>query len=399
MRQIPLFKVYTHPDCGAKVQDVLDSGYIGQGKVVERFEGKLKEYLGCKYAATVNSGTSALHLALHLLKKPDKNMVQFHGVAGYESGWPGLKDGDEVLTSPLTCTATNWPILANGLKIKWVDVNAYDLNINISNLRRKLSKKTKVIMVVHWGGYPVDLDELKQIQDDAKKKFGFRPAIIEDCAHAFGSTYNGVKIGNHGNICCFSFQAIKHINSGDGGLLVLPHQKLNDRAKLLRWYGIDRDSPRRDFRCEENIEEWGYKFHMNDINAAIGLTNLSSADWIINKHRSNAKMYRKRLQNIKGLKYLSNEPDRESSYWLYTILVKNRDNLMKYLTARGISCSRVHERNDKHTCVKQFATRLPSLDWVVDHMLCLPVGWWVSEEDIEYICACIREFYLHEHRN
>jgi dTDP-4-amino-4,6-dideoxy-D-glucose/dTDP-4-amino-2,4-dideoxy-beta-L-xylose transaminase len=119
---------------------------------------------------------------------------------------------------------------------------------------------------------------LKEIQEKALRMYGFKPAIIEDCAHALGSKFNGKPLGSHGNICTFSFQAIKHMTSVDGGALVLPHKELYSRAKLLRWYGIDRESDRKDFRCEADIPEWGFKFHMNDVSAAIGMANLAEAE-------------------------------------------------------------------------------------------------------------------------
>jgi dTDP-4-amino-4,6-dideoxygalactose transaminase len=224
---IPLFKVFMCEEAAQEAYNVLLSGYIGQGERVNQFEAVLSEYIGSK-ALTVNSGTSALHLALHLAKGDDSSI--------------------EVLTSPLTCTATNWPILANGLDLKWVDIDPATMNMDMDDLRSKITEKTKIIMVVHWGGYPVDLDELETIKDETEEKYGFRPIVIEDCAHAFGGFYGGKKIGSHGNFCAFSFQAIKHLTSVDGGMLITPPEYY-DRAKLLRWYGIDRETNSKDFRC------------------------------------------------------------------------------------------------------------------------------------------------------
>ena len=137
--------------------------------------------------------------------------------------------------------------------------------------------------------------------------------------------HKGKLIGTHGNICTFSLQAIKHITSVDGGLLFLPHEELNRRARLLRWYGIDRDSPRKDFRCEADIEEWGYKFHMNDVCATVGIENLKHFKEIVGKHRSNAKFYDKELQDIDGVTLLKREEDHNSAFWIYSMLVENRD--------------------------------------------------------------------------
>jgi dTDP-4-amino-4,6-dideoxygalactose transaminase len=264
-KKIDLFRVFMAPTAAEEVTKVLNSGYIGQGPKVEEFEAQLKSHFRHDYIQTLNAGTSVLHMALHLLKPPTTNQQNFEGVAYWDSKWPGLEPGDEVLATAMTCTASNWPILANGLKIKWVDIDLKTLNMDLDDLARKITPKTKVIMLVHWGGYPNDLDRVKEIQNKAAEMYGFKPVVIEDGAHSFGSNYKGKPIGTHGNLTMFSLQAIKHITSIDGGLLFSPHKKLHDRGKLIRWYGIDRDGDRKDFRCEADIEEWGFKFHMNDV--------------------------------------------------------------------------------------------------------------------------------------
>lgn len=377
MKNIPLFKVFMSDSAAAEVTKVLNSGFIGQGPKVEEFEKELRSYFNHDYVLTLNAGTSVLHLAIHLLKKPTDS-------------WSGLQDGDEVLATPLTCTASNWPILANGLKIKWVDIDPKTLNMDLDDLARKISPKTKVIMLVHWGGYPNDLDKIKQIQENAKAMYGFKPAVIEDGAHSFGSTYKGKSIGTHGNLTMYSLQAIKHITSVDGGLLLSPHRELHKRAKLTRWYGIDRDSDRKDFRCEADIEEWGFKFHMNDVCAAIGKENLKHSSQIISKHKENAKYYDSNLNNISGLKLLERQQGHDSSFWIYSILVDKRDDFAKYMKECGIMTSQVHERNDKHTCVRQYRSQLPTLDQTIGKLSALPVGWWVSNEDTEYVVDCIK---------
>lgn len=391
-KNIPLFKVYMSKNAPAATTKVLESGYIGQGPKVDEFENHLKDFFNNDYVATTNSATSAEHLALHLLKKPQENMQLFHGVAALNSKWPGIEDGDEVLATPLTCTATNFPILANNMKIKWVDIDPETLNMDLDDLARKITPKTKVIFLVHWGGYPMDLEKLQKIQASAHKLYGFTPAIIEDCAHAFGSKFNGKPIGSHGNICTFSFQAIKHLTSVDGGALVLPHKELYKRAKLQRWYGIDRESDRKDFRCEADIEEWGFKFHMNDVSAAIGIENFKEVqENVVDKHISNGKFYDEALKGVKGVTLLERESKCESSYWIYSILVDRKDEFTAHMKKCGIATSQVHERNDIHTCLAEFKTRLPNLDSIKDNLTAIPVGWWVTEEDRQYIVDCIKK--------
>jgi dTDP-4-amino-4,6-dideoxygalactose transaminase len=392
---ISLFKVFMNDNAGEEVNKILYSGFIGQGKKVEEFEDLLKNYFRNYLVLTTNAATSAEHLALHLLKNPSVNKISSDnsGIRNVtDSHWPGINPGDEVLTTPLTCTATNWPILANGLNIKWVDVDPNTCNMDLDDLARKITPKTKAIMVVHWGGYPLDLDKLKEIQNKASSIIGFKPAIIEDCAHSLGSSYKGKKIGNHGNICTFSFQAIKHLTTGDGGALVVPHKDLYDRGKLLRWYGIDRETNSKDFRCEDDIKEWGYKFHMNDINATIGISNFDKVtEELINRNIENANFYNEKLKGIDGVELMENSKDRQSSYWIYTIKVKNRDRFMDYMRDCNIMVSRVHERNDKHSCVSQYKTILPNLEKLVEEMICIPCGWWVTNEEREYIVDSIKK--------
>lgn len=371
------------PNAAGEVSKVLNSGYIGQGPKVEQFEKDLKTYLNTDKLLTLNSGTSGLHLAIHLLKRPK----QLQGIYN----WPGINEGDEILATALTCTASNWPILANGFRIKWVDVDPKTLNMDLDDLERKISPRTKAIVAVHWGGYPIDLDRLKRIQNKAFELFGFKPAIIEDAAHAFGSEYKGQRLGNHGNIVMYSLQAIKHITAIDGGVLVLPHQELYNRGKLIRWYGIDREGNRKDFRCEADIEEWGFKFHMNDVCATVGIENLKFADEIINKHRSNAAYYDTQLKNVPGLTTLERHPNHKSAFWIYSLLVDDRDGFYKWMKECNIVVSQVHERNDKHTSVKEYRIPLPTLENTIGKVASIPVGWWVSEEEREYIADCIKK--------
>lgn len=367
---IPLFKVAMNPDMSSVTQ-VLSSGFITQGPKVEEFEKLLGDYIGNK-VLTLNSATSGLTLAIRLL---------------------GVNPGDEVLSCPLTCTATNWPILANNLKIKWVDVDKSNANMDLKDLKNKISEKTKIILVVHWGGTPIDLDELKEIQKYCFEKYGFTPMIIEDCAHAFGAEYKGKKLGNHGNICVFSFQAIKHLTTGDGGMIILPNEELYQRAKLLRWYGIDRNERNfnlKDFRLEKDIKEWGYKFHMNDISASIGIANFNIAIQNLELHRKNAQTFFEKLKNVRGLTLLEN--DIKSAWWIYSFKIQKKQEFINFMKDKGVTVSQVHNRNDNHSCVSEFKTILPNLDSLEMELICIPVGWWLTDTNISYIVEQIVEF-------
>jgi dTDP-4-amino-4,6-dideoxy-D-glucose/dTDP-4-amino-2,4-dideoxy-beta-L-xylose transaminase len=372
---IPVFKVFMSPDVQEPLLRVISSGYVGQGPQVEAFESKIAEFLGHGRSVTLNSATSGLHLTLHMIKTAPRNRGERRV---------------EVLTTPMTCTATSWAILANGLKIKWVDVDPNTGNMCPKDAQRKISERTLAMMIVHWGGLPCDLDAFKAVQRDCQARFDYMPPIIEDAAHAWCSTYRGLPIGNHGNFAVYSFQAIKNLTTCDGGLLTLPDESSYKRAKLLRWYGLDRTS-KVEFRCEQNVKEWGFKFHMNDVNATIGLHNMPHVPALVAKQQENVKHYAEALKGVAGVRSVL--PIRHgqgvSSGWLCTLRVDRRDQFQAMLKSHGIDSSRVHDRNDKHEAVAQFKSTLPGTDEFCEDMICIPAGWWVTEEDRRHIVSTI----------
>jgi dTDP-4-amino-4,6-dideoxygalactose transaminase len=384
MATIPLFKVFMSKDVLEPLNNLLMSGFITQGPQVETFEKELSKYFENDNLLTLNSATSGLTLALRLLINPDES-----------SGWPGFDINNDIVLSPaLTCFATNASILANSCKINWIDTDNTTANVSIDDIKNKLNKNTKVLYVVHWGGYPVDLDKIKELQEEHFIKYGYKFMIIEDCAHAFGSEYKNKKLGNHGNICVFSFQAIKHLTTGDGGLIILPNKHLYERAKLLRWFGIDRDKRnfnRKDFRLENDIAEWGYKFHMNDINATIGLYNLPHMNNLLTKNRLNNEYLYQNLQNINDIELFENKDDRKSACWLFTMNVKNKEKFIEKMKEKGIMTSQVHNRNDLNSCVMDFKCDLPNIAELEQKMICIPVGWWLEKSDLKYIVNTIKE--------
>jgi dTDP-4-amino-4,6-dideoxygalactose transaminase len=379
MRNIPLHKVFMNPGVTRSLGEVLNSGFIGQGQKVERFEHELSMFLGHPAPVTVNSATSGLTLALRLITNNET-------------------DG-EVLTQPITCTATNWAILAANQHLKWIDTDPVTGNMDLEDLRANLSERTRVIMLVHWAGQPVDLDRVKQIQDECYHLYGHRPIVIEDAAHAFGAEWDGMKLGNHGNFVVYSFQAIKHLTCGDGGALLCPQDDLylprdeqaTGRAKLLRWYGLDRTKSEA-FRCNQEIFEWGYKFHMNDINATIGLENLPSVNEVLELHRLNAAYYDLHLASVPGIIQLHTPKKALGAHWIYTVRVENRENLQRKLQEAGIASGQVHKRNDNYYAVDYYKSNreLPGTNLMSEQMLSIPCGWWVTPEDREYIVKTIK---------
>ena len=370
-----LFKVYMSPEAKTKVNDVLDSGYITQGKQVELFEQELQTFLGNDQVLTVNSCTSGLTLAFHLSKE----------VTNFDI------EKDHVLTTPLTCTATNFPILHNQMKLRWVDIDPETCLMDMSDLESKLDEHTKIICIMHWGGYPYDFGRLKRILDQHERRYHFRPMVVQDAAHAFGT--KGIGSANSEGITVFSFQAIKLLTTGDGGAITFNSCSLYNRAKLLRWFGLDRSHRVKgaDFRLEEDVKEAGWKYHMNDLNAVIGRANLPYIPELLTKVKTNVKVYNELIDTLDSnrIKRLQRE-ERGSSYWLYSIWVAEKEQFIIFMKENGIQVSQVHHRNDTHTCLKEFRENLPQLDEFEKGLVCIPNGWWVK---IEFIVEKLTEFF------
>lgn len=374
-KTIPLFKVFMAKTIDKPLLDVIHSGWIGEGPKVKEFEDNLTRFTGNHRLVTLNSGTSGLHMAYHMALHPDD-----------PKGYRNAND-DEIISTPITCTATNTPILSNGAKIVWADVDPITGSIDPDDIERKITPKTKAISIVHWGGNPCDIDRINAIARAHNVK------TVEDGAHAMGMEYKGKKFGNHSDFSMHSLQAIKHITSVDGGILFMKSDKDFERAKLLKWYGIDRTIREGiDLRCEVDVPEAGYKFHMNDVCAVIGNENFKYLDEILTAHRANAKFYDEAFKGQSAITLLPENPDGKSSYWLYTFHVSNRDELMQKLGEAGIMSSKVHARNDTHSMFGEFKASLPNVDRFNRTHLCIPVGWWVTPQEREYIAEQVIKF-------
>jgi dTDP-4-amino-4,6-dideoxygalactose transaminase len=187
---------------------------------------------------------------------------------------------------------------------------------------------------------------------------------------------------------------IKHLSTGDGVIIILPNEKLYERAKLIRWFGIDREKRnynRKDFRMENDIHEWGYKFHMTDINATIGIYNLPHIDTLLEKNRQNNQYLYDNLLSIHDITLLENNLDRKSACWLFTMKVKKKNEFIEKMKEYGIMTSQVHNRNDLNTCVSEFKCELPNICELEKELICIPVGWWLEQDDLDYIIDNIKK--------
>jgi dTDP-4-amino-4,6-dideoxygalactose transaminase len=275
-----------------------------------------------------------------------------------------------------------------GIKIKFADVDVNTMNISIESVKKLISKKTKAIVVVHYGGLPCDMDELSKIS----KKYNI--PIIEDAAHALGAKYNKKNVGNISDFTIFSFQAIKHITTGDGGMLTIKNKKLEDKAKRIRWFGIDRKKKQLGI-WENDVTEIGYKYQMTDIAATMGYDSLLEFNKILSHRRKIFNIYLKELSKNKNIKCINDSNKKKfHAAWLFTILVENKDFLQKKLREHFIETNQVHFRNDKYSIFKKFTKEkiFKNMDYLENKYLVLPLHHRVSSSDAKYICKLINKY-------
>jgi dTDP-4-amino-4,6-dideoxygalactose transaminase len=323
-----------------------------------------------KRVITVNSGTSAIHLAIRLA---------------------GIGPGDEVITTPMTCIATNVPIMAFGAKIVWADVDKYTGLIDPIDVESKITDRTKAIISVDWGGIPVDYDVLREIAD-TKGIY-----LISDAAHSLGATYELMKVGSTAlsDFTCFSFQAIKTVTAVDGGALTVGNDKDYERGRRLRWFGVPRDTDVK-FRGAIDVPEWGYKFHMNDINATVGIHTLKHLNVALGFMRDNAGQYSRELSPYFG-QYLPEEYAVHPAWWLYTVLLpdsEERERFKTHMESNGVEVSQVHWRNDLHTTFRDFLPTSPlkGLDYYSDRMICIPNHSQLTRPEVSKVIEVMNEF-------
>lgn len=342
-----LFKHYVDPCAAEMVADTLASGCIGQGPRVDEFEEALEPWIGPN--VTVNSGTSALWLAYDLA---------------------GIGPDDYVISTPMTCLATNIPLAHTGCTILWADVDPQTGLIDPVSVRKLLQQHAvKAIVCVDYAGAVCNVPALSSMG----ARYG--AVVIDDAAHSFGATRPQLDDADYR--CC-SFQAIKHLTTGDGGAVAVHGDQ--SEARLKRWFGLDRTKG--DFRCDQVVTFPGYKFHLTDIAATIGLANLKGVGERIALHRAHAEAY-----DTAGL----GRTPPGSSCWMYNVLVGNRDQFIKEMAAQGIECARTHNRNDRHPIFRSPQQHLPGVTEFNDHQCSIPVGWWLTEEDVAHVIKSATE--------
>lgn len=362
MEKIPLVKPFIPPADALMpaLKEVLYSGYIAEGESVYKFEKLFRNYIGNPNTLACSSGTAALHIALKLCN---------------------VQKDDEVISTPLTAEPTNVAIAMTDAKVVWADVNPSSGLIDPDSVESKITGKTKAIMLVDYAGMVCDLDKFQAIS----KKYNI--PIIEDAAHALGSKYDNSFVGNISQYTIFSLQAIKHMTTVDGGFLSLHNGKEMERARRLRWFGLDKQIP----RLENDITECGYKYNMNNVNAAIGIVQMEYVNKVITSYIENGQFYDRALKDIPGIELITYTDKSQPSYWLYTMKVENRDDFIRCMEDRGIVASPLHLRNDRHSIFSDSKISLPHLDAFYKKMIHIPCGWWLDKEKREYVVDIIKK--------
>jgi len=352
-----------------EVVKVLRSDWITTGPKIKEFEDALWSYVGCRHCVAVNSGTSALDIAVQALELPK---------------------GSEVITTPFTFVATSNAIIYNGLKPVFADICSDTFNIDPGDIRRKITKYTKTIIYVDYAGQPCDIKAIREIADE------FDLYLIEDACHAIGAEYDGKKVGNFADLTIFSFHPVKHITTGEGGAVVTDDEGLYGRLSLLRSHGIDKDAANRygpDASWAYDMKYLGRNYRMTDFQAALGISQLKKLDGFIDKRNELALRYQEILEDVDVVTLPVIKGNVRHAWHLYTILLDksiDRDEFFKYMRSANIGVNVHYIPVYRHSYyVENFdfdAGAFPVTEDVFKRVITLPLFTRMSEHELTYIC-------------
>lgn len=367
---IPVFRPSMGDEEVKAVEEVLRSGWIGLGPKTREFEERFAIYTGAENAVALNSCTAALHLALKVMDV----------------------EGGEVITSPMSFISTNHAILYNHAAPVFADVEEDTLNMKFDEIERLISKNTKAILLVHYGGHACDMDPILDIARNRGIK------VVEDAAHACGAEYKDRKIGSIGDATCFSFHAVKNLAMGDGGMITLHDADIADRIRRLSWLGISRGtwdrSKEKAYKWEYDVEEVGYKYHLNDVLAAIGIVQLEKLDRANARRRQIVEKYNEAFKDLDWLKTPVEKDYAKSANHNYVIKVLDgrRDSMIEHLAANGISAGVHYIPNHLYGMYKPHYRRLPVAERVWRQLVTLPLFPDLTETEQDRIIEKVRDF-------
>jgi perosamine synthetase len=355
------------------VAEVMRSGWLGLGPKTEQFEQSFAAYAGSRFMVALNSGTAALHLAMDVLN---------------------IGPGDEVIVPPITFISTIHAVSYVGATPVFADVEKDTMNISVKDIEKKITTKTKAIIVVHLAGHPCDMDAIHKLANDRGIK------VVEDAAHACGTSYNDRLIGSISDITCFSFHAVKNLTCGEGGAITSNQEWLARKLREKRWVGISKDtwirsSAEKVYAWQYYVDQVGYKYHMSDMQAAIGIVQLRKIDQMNQKRRKIASQYQQELKDIPWIELPREKSYAKSSWHLFQIKLpheKTRDRLIGHLQENGIASGVHYYPCHLHPCYIHLRAIVPVSTEIWKRILTLPIHPNLTEADMERIIDCIRRF-------
>lgn len=355
---IPIFKPYMPDGVISEIEQNLYSGKLAYGEYSKKFEREIGTYIGNENFISTTTFNHSLLILLSAL---------------------GLKEGDEIIASPVSCLASNQPFAIKGLKVNWVDIDPSTGSVCLDDLKRKINIKTRAVFVNYYCGF---IGQAKEIYDIVKK---YELPLIDDAIEAFGSLYNGSMVGNlYADATVFSFQTVRLPNTIDGGGISFKNKDLFAKAILIRDYGIERQSFRDSnneisSKCDIKLE--GYGALMSEINAIIGCKQIGSLNTLISKQRENAKEWDSVLRDTIGIKPLLITDCTVPNYWVYGVLAKDKlDTILKFRD-KGFYATSVHINNNIYSVFNN-KEELKGVNEFMNHFVALPCGWWVNQEEI-----------------
>ena len=342
-----------------RVSWTVESGQLSEGVRVKQFEQELKEKLGLRNPVCTNSGTSALQMGLLLAC---------------------VRPEDEVILPPQTFIATGTVILQCGATPVFADIDPSTGNICPESIRKKITRRTKAVIPVHWIGLPCGMHELL---DNPQM-------VVADAAQALGATYCGASVDRYADFTMYSFQATKHVTTGDGGVLCVP-DKYVERARRLRWFGMDRELPPGPLgEREQDVQELGSKWHMNDVAATIGIGSLQGFPDRLRRRQAIGRRYREELEGVRGVTLLRMPKDRTHAYYAFGMLVDRRDHFVQTLKEKGIPTSVICRRIDRYTILGGVRDDLPGMDEFDRKQINLPCHSELSDEDVTKVIEAVK---------
>lgn len=366
---IPVFRPWYDKEELKAVEEVFDSAWIGLGPKTTQFEERFARYVGVPYAVALNSATAALHLGLAVLNV----------------------SGGEVITTPMTFVSTNHAVLYNNAEPVFADIEPDTLNIDPRSIEANLTDRTRAIIVVHYGGHACDMDTILDLAEERGIP------VLEDVAHGAGGTYKGRKLGSLGNLGSFSFHAVKNLATGDGGMLTFSDPEYDARLRRLRWVGIDKDTWDRSeidqkYSWYYTVQELGWKYHMNDITAAIGLVQLEKLDRANARRGEIVAYYNERFADLECLETPVEKSYAQSAFHNYVIKLDRRDQLIAYLRDRNISTGVHYMPNHLYSMYRGFRADVPVTERVWQRLVTLPLYPGMTDWDVERVVRGVRGF-------